>query len=206
VSVDEYFVKEFIETGDVHVSFRNNLTAFRNPVDRFNGLNGSDVHVGGIQNVTDVGFALILREIHDMKIEECIHINFISFQLNRVGASPYDPIIFNYFHYPVNLEGSREVRNRRFCKRSVVGGAEPGFCKKLKRILLLHCHKMPSRYINNNHQQKAMAKSKPKYVKPKSFLPTPRTEAPVKVQWYLVWDNATFHPGYHTGTARLVRM
>jgi hypothetical protein len=31
-----------------------------------------------------------------------------------VGVNPYDPI-FNYFHYPINLEASREVRGRRGC-------------------------------------------------------------------------------------------
>ena len=66
---------------------------------------------------------------------------------------------------------------------------------------------MPSRYINNNHQQKAMkGKKPPKYVKPKPFLPTVREDAPEKITWYLVWDNVTFRPGYYTGTPRLVRM
>jgi hypothetical protein len=63
------------------------------------------------------------------------------------------------------------------------------------------------RYINNSHQQKAMAKSKPtKYVKPKPFLPTLREDAPEKITWHLVYDNVTFHPGYMAGTLRMERM
>jgi hypothetical protein len=63
------------------------------------------------------------------------------------------------------------------------------------------------RYVNNSHQQKAMAKTKPaKYAKPKPFLPTLRTEAPEKITWHLVYDNVTFHPTYFTGTLRMERM
>ena len=61
------------------------------------------------------------------------------------------------------------------------------------------------RYVNKS-QQKAMTKTKPKYAKPKPFLPTLRTEVPEKITWHLVYDNVTFHPTYFTGTLRMERM
>jgi hypothetical protein len=68
---------------------------------------------------------------------------------------------------------------------------------------------MPSRYINNSHQNKAI-KGKihsPKYVQKTPFLHITRLQPiPEKVQWVLVWDDLTFHPGYRTGTPRLQRM
>lgn len=67
---------------------------------------------------------------------------------------------------------------------------------------------MDTRYINNNHQQKANGKiHSPKYVEKKTFIHTTRlSPIPEKVTWVLVWDNLTFRPGYHTGTPRLERM
>lgn len=74
----------------------------------------------------------------------------------------------------------------------------------MKRKMGIDFHKM-QRYVNNS-QQKAMAKPKPKYVKPKPFHPTLRKEAPEKITWHLVYDNVTFHPGYMAGTLRMERM
>ena len=67
---------------------------------------------------------------------------------------------------------------------------------------------MPSRYINNSHQQKAKGKiHSPKYVKPSTFLHSTRlAPIPEKVTWYLSWDDVTFRPGYYVGTPRLQRM
>ena len=61
------------------------------------------------------------------------------------------------------------------------------------------------RYVNKS-QQKAMAKAKPKYSKPKAFLPTMREDVPEKIKWHLVYDTMTFHPSYMAGTLRLERM
>jgi len=64
------------------------------------------------------------------------------------------------------------------------------------------------RYINNNHQQKAKGKiHPPKYVtKTKPITRLPVITEKVTVQWHLVWDDVTFHPGYYAGTPRLERM
>ena len=68
---------------------------------------------------------------------------------------------------------------------------------------------MSSRYINNKNQDKAN-KGKiypPKYVDKLPTLHSTRLpEITEKVQWHLVWDNLTLHPGYRTGTPRLERM
>jgi hypothetical protein len=66
---------------------------------------------------------------------------------------------------------------------------------------------MKSQYMNNSHQQKARAKHHtPKYMKPLAIVPTPRGEKAEPVQWYLNFDDVTFHLGYYAGTPRLVRM
>jgi len=67
---------------------------------------------------------------------------------------------------------------------------------------------MPSRYINNNHQQKAKGKiHSPKYVhKPPIIYSTRLPEITEKVRWYLVWDDVIFRPGYYVGRPRLERM
>lgn len=62
------------------------------------------------------------------------------------------------------------------------------------------------RYINNNHNKAIKRKiHPPKYIH-KTTHSTRLPEITEKVQWRLVWDDLTFHPGYRTGTPRLERM
>ena len=63
------------------------------------------------------------------------------------------------------------------------------------------------RYINNNHNKAIKRKiHPPKYVHKTTIHSTRLPEITEKVQWRLVWDDLTFHPGYRTGTPRLERM